>query len=247
METNKYHVTLRSDINWSLRSLQILGWWPPEDHDSKLWKMIYVYYRTPLIIVLLGLIIQELVNIVMSFNGENLEKAVSATMIFFGHIMELAKLHAITRYYQKIIDLLQFLDNDEFQPKNNKDYEVLTTSMNNSIKLLVTYLILAVFAILGWSVAAIMQHDYKLATDAWYPYNIREPIIYEITFVYHDFAVFLSGACYISSDFLIAGLLAHIGTQLLILNNKANEIHEVGERSVKNLRKWINHHRAIAK
>lgn len=261
MEKNKYDVVLRSDINYSLKWLLFMGWWPPEGNVSIWLKIFYQIYRIPLVIMLFTYIGQEFTNIMNSF--ETLEKGIASSVIFFGHAMELVKLFFMVKNRDKIIDLMEYLNDDIFKPKNDDEHKILKDSMGRSLYFAKMYIVNAAVAVSGWVFGAIIQGKYNLPADVWFPYDTGVPIVYELTFIYETFVLYVSGTLYAVTDCVIAGILAHVSTQFVILNDKASKIYEntmtLAENSkgddnfnfdvaiYENLKSCVFHHQAITK
>lgn len=221
---------LRTSLWFNFKLLHILGFWPPEDTKTLIFivSFMYVMYLT-----------SEIINVALSTS--DIEKITDASFLLLTHMAQVIKVYCFIKKRRLILDLLKMMDEEIFQPINEKQYKMIKDIMDSSAIYYYIFLCMAVGTVSLWGAFPVLdkeETELHLPLSAWYPFKTNKSPIFEIIYAYQLIAVISDAVSNISKDCTITGLMAHVCAQLDILNDTLENIKEY---SVKLLAKEHEH------
>lgn len=225
MQVHEENLDLRHSLKLNFKILCMLGYWPPEDAGY----LLILYRIYSMLIIGGGFVIYtttEIINIALSLN--DLTKLTDASFLFLTHLAQVLKLYYFTVNHDRILKLLNSLNRDIFQPRNETQIKIIKVEMKYSKSLYVIFIAMCTATVLLWGAFPIMDKKEKieLPLSAWYPFSTNSWPVFEIIYFYQISAVLMNAIANISMDTVASGFMAHICGQLDVLNDALTHIRD---------------------
>lgn len=186
--------------------------------------------------------------IYLSQNMEDLQEASTTLYNFFSTVsvmMKMSIFDAKIRTIKHIIDTLQI---EQFQPRNEEETKILKRAMFISKFLTFYFLSTCCVVMFMWIFSPLMDHTRKLPSNAWFPFDYRAPEYYGLTYLCQGIVIIYFGTTNISLDTTFAAILVQIGGQCDVLNQRISNIGKNWKNTdelKEYFRDCINHHKII--
>ncbi|XP_063925631.1 putative odorant receptor 71a [Zophobas morio] len=158
------------------------------------------------------------------------------------------KIFYFVRRISLVQSLLKELENDEFQPRNSQQREMVQRTLNPWMLIYRTFWIttgtdlcfLFIFPIMDGS-----HKDYRLPFWAWYPFDTKRSPNYEVTYIYQVLCTWFLASCNIIMDTMFAALMTYIMAQCDILSDDLRNLADGDDSYNVKIVKCVQHHKKI--
>ncbi|KAJ3663337.1 hypothetical protein Zmor_007627 [Zophobas morio] len=239
-----------SAIKLNLLSLRFIGLWPAGDGTYKL-NLYSLYAFISIIFILGGHVLFQTVT--LFFVYDKLETVASNIFITMTDILIYVKMYHIVRNVKTLNKLLDSLNEDVFQPKDERQIKIAEQSINiwSYVYKWFTFFVYVIATI--WSTLPFLTGNFKkkvLPHDVWFPYDYKVSPMYELTYLFEMFGIYFVSILNVNFDTLICALLTYITAQCdLVCDNVKNVVgghvskqpHQVHQKIVN----CIKHHKKL--
>ncbi|RZC36221.1 7tm 6 domain containing protein, partial [Asbolus verrucosus] len=247
MKEFDWKLTIKSTI---LR-FKIMGLWPEGNDTYKLnlytlWSIFCVTLFT------FGHCLFQAINIVFIFN--DLEAVIATIYVTLSELLILIKAYLIIKNMKILKQLMVTLSSDLFQPRNDRQIELVKPALKFWKKVSSLFWIMASSTVFFWSTFPIFDNSIKyrrLPLLAWYPFNTKISPNYEITYAYQVIGSVFTVGTALCIDTMIAALNMYIGAQFDILCDDIRHLFDYKDDTLtdvnQKLIQCVTHHREILK
>lgn len=222
-------INLRDSLRLNIFVLKIFGYWPPMGKRT----VLYTLYTLLFLFIFTLIITSETINVI--FLTADLEKITDAFLLWLTHLDQIVKVFFFFTKRGSVLDLLDTLDLEIFQPRNKKQRKYIQTMMTSSTRWYYLFFTMTTSTVILWGAFPIIDNLGKeLPLSGWYPFATDVSPVYEVIFLYQLVSTLITGLSQISIDCMCSSFMAHVCGQLDCLND--NLIH-VREYSVENLKR----------
>nr|XP_015839882.1 PREDICTED: uncharacterized protein LOC663463 [Tribolium castaneum] len=245
-----YKLDLRDLVKINVKSIEFFGYLSPDFH-SFLAKILYFIYASTFVGFMFVLYTtSEVINMILVFG--DIEKMTGASFLLLTHLVQISKLYVLIFHKSKVRRLINSINREEFQPKNQEQYNFLINDIRTSKTVTILFLLAGFATCALWAIFPFLdktEKTVKLPLSGWFPFDTTKSPVFECAFVYQTVGALVNGLGNISIDTFLSGIIMVVSGQLKILNNslqtmkpncKANDT----ERRQK-LIDIIIHHRSI--
>jgi hypothetical protein len=242
MENFDWKLTIRANI----LVLKVAGLWPK---GSEIYKLnLYTLYS----FVSLNLFINahnffQAANILFVYT--DLEALTALIFVTITDVLASFKVYCFVRNIAILKRLMVKLDKQIFQPRNEKQRDLVRPNLNSWKYTYEAFYIPVVTTLVLWAIFPIIDgtvKDRRLPFSAWYPYNTKTSPSYEITYLYQVISIWFLAIANLNMDTLIAALMMYIGCQCDILcDDMKNLRNSVEDDFNRKLLDCIEHHKTI--
>ena len=240
----------RLPIKINILMLQIVGLWPKgaKRYTPDVFKF---YATTPSLLIVSSHNFFQTVNIFFVY--KDLEALTATIFITCTELLIATKMYFFIQNVGLLKELMESLDGDLFQPRDEKQVELVKPVLKFWKMLYVGYWIMVGATVVFWSIFPFLNNsvkDKELPFMAWYPYNTKITPLYELTYFYQVFTIWYLTLAAINMDTLIAALMMYVGNQCDILCDNIRNLkspkneYDVGD-SLRIIIRCVKHHREI--
>ncbi|KAJ3636029.1 hypothetical protein MTP99_008879 [Tenebrio molitor] len=242
MENFDWKLTIRANI----LVLKVAGLWPKGSETYKF--NLYTLYS----FVSLNLFINahnffQAANILFVYT--DLEALTALIFVTITDVLASFKVYCFVRNIAILKTLMVKLDKQIFQPRNEKQRDLVRPNLNSWKYTYEAFYIPVVTTLVLWAIFPIIDgtvKDRRLPFSAWYPYNTKTSPSYEITYLYQVISIWFLAIANLNMDTLIAALMMYIGCQCDILcDDMKNLRNSVEDDFNRKLLDCIEHHKTI--
>ncbi|KAJ3663332.1 hypothetical protein Zmor_007623 [Zophobas morio] len=225
--------------------LQLLGLWPKEDQVYKL-NLYSAYAFVSIVVIMGGHNLFQILNICFIYK----DLGALATTIFTTseEVLVLAKIYFFTKNIGSVKKLLNSLYKDSFQPKNEKQMELVNSTLNFWKMVYGYFLFTITLSSITWSILPFLTKSVEkrqLPYPAWYPYNNTISPLYELTFLYQVLGMWYIILSNVNIDTFFYALLTYIVIQCDILCDNSKNLASGNLTFNERLISCIEHHKEI--
>lgn len=220
--------------------LRLIGaWLICEEIDNKnAWK-VYLFIINVLFAFLLNFL-----QMLQIFGFSNLMQVTKSGFLITISMMGSIKAYYIFRNRREFLLLIDFVQEKEFEPKNQKQKALTKSSLNFHRTMKYVLLIICTVAIVASMATPIFSNeDRKLLFSAWYPFDLAPLPVYILVYLHQIIADFYISYMNVYIDIVVAGFTTFVGIQCDLLCNNLTNIEK--NRLGVELRKCIHHHKLI--
>ncbi|XP_063925639.1 odorant receptor Or1-like [Zophobas morio] len=204
---------LTIDWNFTIKRnifiLQLLGLWPQEDEVYKL-NLYSIYAFVSIVVIMGGHNFFQTVNICFVYT--DLEALATTIFITSTEVLVLVKVYFFTQNIGRLKKLLSLLKKDVFQPRNERQVEMIKPILNFWKNVHGSFMFIVVSTIIVQSI-----NKNQLPFSAWYPYDYTISPLYELTYLYQVVGMWYIALSNVNIGTLFYALLTYVVVQCDIL------------------------------
>ncbi|KAJ3663322.1 hypothetical protein Zmor_007613 [Zophobas morio] len=236
----------RQKIAVNILMLRLMGLWP-EKHESYSPNLYTLYAFISVVGIIGSQNFFQTMNI--CFVYKDLEALAAGIFLTTTDVLVSVKMCIFIQNIKIVKKVILSLNDDEFQPKNNRQVEMLQSSLKFWKVMYMSYFALISTIATFWSILPILTgsvRNKQLPLDAWYFYDSTISPLYEITYVYQCVAIVFLAISTTSIDSLILVLMIYITGQCNNLCDSLTHLEANKKRNVhKRIIDCIKHHKKI--
>ncbi|KAJ3663334.1 hypothetical protein Zmor_007625 [Zophobas morio] len=241
MLTLNWKYTLRKNI----LMLQLLGLWPKEEKVYKL-NLYSTYTFITTVVIMGGHNLFQILNI--CFVYKDLKALATTIFITSTEVLVSAKIYFFTQNIDTLKKLLRSLNQDSFQPKNEKQLELVNSILNFWKIVYGWFLFIVALTVIIWGIIPLLANSTgvkQLPFSAWYPYDSTVSPFYELTYLYQVVGMWYISMSNVNIGTLFYALLTYVVVQCDILCDNCKNL-TIGQSSYnQRLTSCIKHHKEI--
>ncbi|KAF7274416.1 hypothetical protein GWI33_012924 [Rhynchophorus ferrugineus] len=133
----------------------------------------------------------------------------------------------------KVIGLIQDLDQENFKPKNHKEISIIKDVFKSFSKTRVALVLLSVLSTFSSiSVPLFYPTPQGLPVQSWYPFDISSSPLHQIVYIHQSLAIITISGLNIFTDTLVAGICTFVGLQCDLLCERLRNLEGDQEQLV---------------
>ncbi|KAJ3663329.1 hypothetical protein Zmor_007620 [Zophobas morio] len=230
-------LNFKRTIRTNILILKLMGLWPEDDNTYTL-NLYTMYAFITIVVIMGGHNFFQIINI--CFVYKDLEALATTIFITSTEVLVLVKVYFFTQNIGRLKNLLSLLKKDVFQPRNEKQMELIEPTLDFWKNVHRSFMFIAVSTIVVQSV-----NKNQLPFAAWYPYDYTVTPFYELTYSYQVIGMWYIAISNVNIGTLFYALLTYIVVQCDILcddcKNLTNERSSFSQRLVS----CLKHHKEI--
>lgn len=231
-------IDLEESVSRTITILKYVQVWPYS--NSKIVKFFKVFVFT-------SMFLNTFTQYVFVYrNRDELEKISMALLLVIACTLANIKTVLFQLVFPKIKPTIEQLSNKAYQPKNERQTNILRQGLrlSNLVQVFALGIVISTLSVLY--LGPVLSHWTILVFPAGLPYDPFEPVVYWITISWQSFAAFVTLISTISLDVLFWCLMLQIGAQCDVICVKILDLEKSG-----NLRQdshhIVSHHQLIIK
>lgn len=220
--------------------LRFIGaWLICEEMDNKVAWKVYLFTINVVFAFLINFL-----QILQIFGLSNLMQVTKS-----GFLIAISMMGSIKAYYifgnrKEFRFLIDFVQETEFVPKNQKEKDLAEGSLNFHRTVKYVLLIICTAAIFAsMAIPIFSNQERKLLFSAWYPFDLAPLPVYILVYLHQIIADFYISYMNVYIDIIVAGFTTFVGIQCDLLCNNLTNMDE--NRLEVELKKCIHHHKLI--
>ncbi|KAJ3663331.1 hypothetical protein Zmor_007622 [Zophobas morio] len=237
----------KNTIRTNILILQLLGLWPKEDEEYKL-NLYSTYAFVSIVVIMAGHNFFQILNIYFVYNDL---KALATTIFTMSEeMLVVVKIYFFVQNIGTVKKLLTSLNQDSFQPKNEKQLELVNSTVNFWKIIYGCFLFNVGLTSIVWSSIPFLTESVqkkKFPFPAWYPYDSTVSPWYELTYLYQALGIWYIAMSDVNINTLFFALLTYIVVQCDLLCDNCKNVTNGHFSSTQNIISCIKHHKKIVR
>lgn len=227
---NKFRTeALNGCLDWTLRTMNIAGYWFPRGSNT---KNVIAYTAYSVLIVNCTLIIYMCTEIAyLNKIFGQLEEMVDTLFLLLTHAMQCIKILTFVVHKEEVYKLLDCMKGDTFRPRNTRQFKnaVKITAYTNVIAKVLVSMVIACCLLCGAKVLIEETGTRQLPVKASFPFNTDTSPRYEIISLYQIIILMMCGCANAAMDMTAAAFISQICIQLDVLSDTLLHIKDFAE------------------
>lgn len=222
------------------KMLRLIGAWliPEEMENKKYWKL-YLFTINVLFTFLVNFL-----QILQIFEFSNLMQVAKSGFVITISMMGSIKTFYIFKNSKDFLLLIDYLQAEEFLPKNQKEKSLAKESLRFHRTVKNVLLLICTAAIAASMATPIFSYrERKLLFSAWYPFDLAPLPAYILVYLHQTIADFYISYMNVYLDIVVAGFTTFVGIQCDLLCDNLKNMEE--DKVDVELKKCIHRHKLI--
>lgn len=230
------------EIYLTILLVKVMGLWPMSKKIFN-FDVSLVYIFVIIVIIITGHDCSQIVNVIFVYSDVN--QLISMIFLTSTNLLAYFKAIVFLRNSKVIKSIFQTLREKQYLPADIKQFKRIESSPKMYRKIFKYYVAVATANLILWTSTPIIAGTVKtweLPFIAWYPFNYKKRVIFEITYMYQTVAIWYITLGNVAMDSTFYAMTMLVWVQCEILCDNAARLDK---HFKKNLIKCIKHYEGI--